>query len=691
MQNEKISEIIAHFIGLFEMTTEEMRLRAAYAEAPRPGEDAPPLPDHDASTPDFASDLLLLDYEPDAPYRPLGYGIGHVRARDVGRISEEDVADPRRPSEESRPVEDALDRLAAIASKDIEIVHFREPHVLAPEERELAVLNGPGSTISHMVQVNALQDDDYLNMTDGPIAPRDTTFVTARLAEFSAQAEVFTPFSNLHRTDTYEGVQKITGDMQSYAKEIEDTGQTSLGSGATQDFVLADKQIEGIYVNGELTTEAPQLDEHVPDRGIAAPPPEEPEKSETSLEQRDPAAGSLVVATGANVVTNVVSVINTGVLAPVTAVMGDYHQVDAISQSYVYSDNDEIADTLKSSGDSAAPETAAYNIALFHISSYGTADPEPAATQEPADPVFPTAWRVSVVEGDVSFVQWIEQYHFISDNDTMTVTSSGTETTVLTGGNAAVNFAAYFGMGMQYDLVIVGGDILDVNSITQIALLYDNDWVRADDIGGSADIQTGNNLIWNQASIHNIGAGDRFEAMPDYIVETRQAIDDRDPLMPEGLSSDANFQGYTSLNVLYITGNLYDMAVIKQVAILGDSDDVTHAASELLADNPDASIVIDTGSNAIVNIAEIADYDSFGQTTYLAGQLYSDAILIQGGLLEDDTSQPEAAGQKLANEVIAFLDDDSPEGDGADGMINAGHDLSWSSAHPADVMQTVVA
>ncbi|MGO7418301.1 hypothetical protein ACCS64_39215, partial [Rhizobium ruizarguesonis] len=42
----------------------------------------------------------------------------------------------------------------------------------------------------------------------------------------------------------------------------------------------------------------------------------------------------------------------------------------------------------------------------------------------------------------------------------------------------------------------------DINSITQISLLYDNDWVRAEE---GADIQTGNNLIWNFASIHNVG------------------------------------------------------------------------------------------------------------------------------------------------------------------------------------------
>ncbi|MGO7867539.1 hypothetical protein ACC676_39470, partial [Rhizobium ruizarguesonis] len=79
--------------------------------------------------------------------------------------------------------------------------------------------------------------------------------------------------------------------------------------------------------------------------------------------------------------------------------------------------------------------------------------------------------------------------------------------------------------------------------------LYDNDWVRAED---GADLPTGNNLIWNFASIHNVGPDSPFAAMPDYIVETQKALEDRDPHMPAGLSFDVNFQGYAGLNVLYI-------------------------------------------------------------------------------------------------------------------------------------------
>ncbi|EJC68786.1 hypothetical protein Rleg5DRAFT_4562 [Rhizobium leguminosarum bv. viciae WSM1455] len=678
MHIEKISEIIAHFIGLFEMTTDEMRLRTNYAEGAGPGADGPALPDQDAFTAAFSSDLQLKDYDPGIDYKSGSYEIEFGPARHFGRVFEE-----------------SLEKLAAIAGKDIPLPHFGDPtDIVLTDEPELTIFAGPGSAISHVLQVNALYDDDYLDMTDGVHAPRDTSFVIEQLADFSTKAEIFTPFASLHRTDTYDGALKVAEDLEVYiqnAQNTEDSGTTSLRTDATHEFVRLDPGVnDTVYINGKAETDMPVLDDFLPDRGLAKLP-EEPDDSNTSVEQDDPSGNSLEVTAGANLVVNVASVINTGVITSVTAVMGNYHQVDAISQAFVYSDNDEIASTLHSSDRSGeAAETIAKNIALFEHSTFEASS---HTDTDAAEPTFPNSWRVSVIDGDVSFVQWIEQYHFVTDNDTMTVTTSGSESTVLTGGNTSINFSSFFQMGLQYDLVIIGGNVLDINSITQISLLYDNDWVRAQDgVDPGADIQTGDNLIWNFASIHNVGTDSPFAAMPDYMAATQKAIEDRDPNMPEGLSFDVNFQGYAGLNVLYITGNLYDMTIIKQVSILGDSDDVTLAASTILENNPDATVTIDTGSNAVVNIAEIVDYDSFGQTTYLAGQLYSDAILIQGGLVEHDTTQPQPADDRLANEVIAFLDNDDPAGgDCADGVINAGNDFSWSSTHPADVMQAMVA
>lgn len=689
MQIEKFSEIIAHFIGIFETTTEEMRLRAELTEGTGSAENDPTLDDLIAATPTFASDLVLKDYDPDVNYRSVSYEIVYGGARRFGR-----------------PFEESIEKLSEIAHRDVPLPRFGSPQDIDVEaEEKLDVFNGPGSAVGYATQINVLFDDDYLDMTDGNHAPRDTSFVTERLAEFSAQTEIFTPFASLQRTDSFEGVKQIADDMEAYIRAVKDSGQTSVGTGETpadspadnsndqaHNFVLASDEITGTYMNSKLVSEVPALDDLLPDRGLAKLP-EEPDETQTSVEQHDPASSSLEVTAGANLVANIVSVVNTAVISSVTAVMGDYHQIDAITQVYAYSDNDDIASVFHSSADAAeSAGVDAYNIAGFERSTVQHDQPQAAADAH-GDPIFPSVWRVSVIEGDVSFVNWIEQYHFVSDNDTMTVMTSGSETTVLTGGNTTLNFSSFFQMGLQYDLVIVGGNVYDINSITQISLLYDNDWVRAEDgAGDGGTIQSGNNLIWNLAAIHNVGANDRFETMPDYMQEAEKGIQERDPTMPEGLSFDPNFQGYIGLNVLYITGNLLDMTIIKQVAVLGDSDDVTRAAAELLKNNQDAVVTIDTGSNIVANIAEIVDYDSFGGTTYVAGQLYSDAILIQGGIIEHDATQPETAGERLANEVIAFLDDDSPQGaDSGDGIINGGHDLSWSSTQPSDVMQAVVA
>ncbi len=669
MNIDKISDMISHFIGLFDTVDEEARLRSSNKEGVAHS-NPDRLPQNEATKIlDRNYDVPLQDYDPGVRHHAGYYDIDYMAAH-LARAVERDMAG-----------------LAKAVPVDMSAANFPFPgRTSFEDEGELVVHTGPGSTIAHVAQVNILQDDDYINMTDGPNVGRDTSFVTQRTVELYNEASAFTPFSGFQRTDSHDGLQALAKTARDYIEHARETGMTSLGTGADHDFVLAGNDIDGLFINGSLATVKPVLGDLMPERGIASPA-KEPEKSDVSLHEESNAGNSLEVAAGANVVANIATLVNTGVMTSVTAVMGDYHQIDAITQAYIYSDRDEVSSVFSRSADQGA--TVAYNIAGFERTAYPGAE---AAAENGTAPIFPTAWRVSVVEGDVSFVHWIEQYQFISDNDTVTMTTSGASVSLLTGGNAALNIANFLGIGMQYDLVIVGGNVLDMNVISQIAVLYDNDWARANaDAPDGATIQSGNNLLWNDASIHNVGSNDRFEAMPDYVNQTVNAINGRDPNMPEGLARDFNFAGYEGLNVLYITGNLYDVSIIKQVSVLGDSDDVTQAAAKVIQNNMDAIIHIDTGSNAVINLAKIIDYDSFGSTTYVAGGLYSDAILIQGGIIDNDTSQPGAPGQ-LANEVIAFLHDDPATIENEfDGVINAGHDLSWSNGHSADVMQTVTA
>ncbi|NVD41731.1 hypothetical protein HT585_22945 [Ensifer sp. HO-A22] len=717
MHTEKVNEVIAHFIGMFEADTDESRLRQKQLDGGDLKESLPQLDDGETKLTDFASSFQLIDYDPEVLYRGPSHDIADVDL--FGRI---------------RGFGDHFADAVAQYGNTVPVKlfgNFGQPDDV-PVEDKLVVHDGPGSVIAHVVQANMVRDDDVLNMTDSTEAARDTTYVTYKLAEFSEQATEATPFAHYTRVDTYEGLSKIADDLSSYAAENRppeppasgsdpeasaDAGTTATLTEQPADtdplddtitlpvtvspdtlplddsgnFALAADSIEGVYVNGCRVDEAPDLADFMPDRGLAQPVAD-PEGSEGPLqEEEDTSGNSVYVEAGSNIVANIVSIVETGIIAPVTAVMGGYHQIDVISQSYAYADGDKLDKVLRENSAESASRTVAMNIANFGREEYhsGSSDNEDDAVQSS---IFPNSWRVSMVDGDVSFVHWVEQYNFLNDNDTVTVTSSGVQTTTLTGGNVVVNLASFLGVGDQYDLVIVGGRILDMNMITQVAVFYDNDDVKGITAGNGMTVDQSGNLIWNQASIQNIGANDRFEAMPDYIQKAVDNINDRENELPSGFSRDLNFQGYEGLNILYITGNLYDVNVIKQISVLGDADSVSYVANKILDNNPDAEVTIHTGGNAIVNTAQIIDYDSFGHTTYVGGQVYSDAILIQAGIVDNDSCSSDVTpkGDRLANEVIAFIGDDDTPSHQTDTVIDAGHDMSWSNGQWNDVMHTVL-
>ncbi|TCL69522.1 hypothetical protein [Rhizobium sp. BK251] len=704
MHAEKVSEIIAHFVGWFDTLTEEIRMRQKYADGATPSDKIQDEQAAEQPRDDFASTLELKDYAPGVKYSPDGHDFDNLMARRYVETYQE-----------------SLDKLTALAAQGAAYMpptggettyHYADypsmhrPEQAMHEEDPLVVHSASVSSVSHVTQAGVLRDDDYLNMTDGPNRIRDTSYVGEHLGQMTARADALDPFGDFHRTDSPAELTKIADEIHDYAQTAEnqqDDETTAAPSPGTEvDFVLVADEIDNkIYVNGQEVDDVPLMSDFVPDRGIASREEVEPDDSQTTVHHEGSAVATTEVEAGANFVINIASTVETGTIAPVMAVMGNYHQIDVISQVYVYSDDDKIDDCLtKNDATSTSAATMGMNIAIFERGQYEAshdagAGASGASSSSGEDPVFPSAWRVSVVHGDVSFVHWTEQYHFVSDNDTITMTTSGAEVSVLTGGNDAVNLATYFGFGMQYDLVIVGGNVLDMNVISQISVLYDNDTVRSEDGNGqNTTVHSGGNLLWNVASIDNIGDNDRFQSMPDYVIDTVNGIESRNPDMPTSLSAAADFQGYMGLNILYITGDLYGVNMIKQVSILGDSDDVLKAANTIIDKLPDAIMTIDTGSNVVANVAQIIDYDSFGTTTYVGGQVYSDAILIQGGLVDHDVSQndgsqPEQASDRLANEVIAFLSDN--DHDGTDATVDVGRDLSWADGHAADVMQNVVA
>lgn len=676
MHSEKISEIVAHFIGYFDAAVDDTRMRSHLTEGAAQGKGFVIDPQPDANPHEPASGYNLQDYDP------------HLRYVE-GYSPEHDLSVERHHG--------SFYSLGHSLALPLELDRPYLPHpigVSGPGD-QLVIHPGPGSVISHYAQANLLQDDDFLDFTSRYHVQYDMSFVMHKLADYTVTASGFVPLGDAHRTDTPQGIQNIAQEIHDFAADVESGKQVLPDSIADDGFVLSSQQIDGTFINGEAADTPPSMDDYLPDRGLAALPVD-PVPSDTSLELHGPGDNSLEATGGANLVGNYASIADANLITPVMSVFGDYHQADVINQAYIYSDTDH--NNMNPFQQSAVSEatTVAMNIASFNRHSFDSGDgSDTSQSQTSDDPGFPQAWRVSVIDGDVSFVQWMEQYNFVCDNDQMTVTTMGCEVTALSGGNTAVNLASFFGIGQQYDLVIVGGNVYDMNVISQISVLYDNDWVsREGGAPSNGDISTSNNLLWNEAAITNVGSNDRFEAMPDYMVKTVQGIQNGDPNMPHDLATDPNFAGYEGLNVLYITGNLYDLNYIKQVSVLGDSDMVTRAASEVVNGDDNATVDISTGNNTVFNLAQIVDYDSFGDTTYLDGNLYSDAVLIQGGLVENDHAVPQPGANTLANEVIAFLGDDVVDGQqhSADPNLIISHDdISWNSASPADAMQTVVA
>jgi hypothetical protein len=676
MHSEKISEIIAHFIGLFDRHTDEIELRHRPMDGDFAQGSHQDTPSPDVPADPFSSDLTPADYDPGVKYIANAYQYDHLQARLY-----------------DQSFHDTLRKLSDLAQVDLPHYRFQTPDIpIIETPQRLHIYTGQGSQVSHVTQVNVVRDDDVLDMTNGhhPTV-QNLSYIIDQLGEMTARAEALSPIL-LERTDSPDGLTKIGDDLHDYAKSVEQSGGTNIQEADGSHYVtLANHDLnDGIYVNGTQVASAPDIDDYMPDRGIATPQVE-PVGTDAPAHLEGSSGNSLDIAAGANVVANIATVIDTGIVSPVMAVMGDYHSINSISQVYIYADHDKVEGVLNndaSSPDSA--QTVGMNIAMYAHSQFDTGS-SGQSVSDGGSATFPTAWHVSVIDGDVSFVHWTEQYNFLTDNDSMTVTTTGVETTVLTGGNAVVDLASYLGIGMQYDLVIIGGHVLDLNSISQISVLYDNDTVKMDGSAGDAHVQTGNNLIWNLASIENVGEDSRFAAMPDYMHDVVNNIQDHDSSIPDGLANDPNYAGYAGLNVLYITGNFYDVNVIKQVNVVGDADAVTKVANDVLHDNPDATVTVDTGSNAVVNIADIVDYDSFGHTTYVAGNVYSDAILIQAGLVDHDHPDNNQPTDKLANEAIAFLDDHDPQTGQTDTVNDIGHDMSWHNGNVSDVMQTVVA
>lgn len=657
MSMDSVTEIIAHFVGHFHTLIEQARMRETYEKfladkADRP--DHEELPFIEAQ---FDARFQLGGYVPALAYNPpapdlaivIPWSYVNFAPPDLPELTDEFYA--QWPALLLGPHSVALSFVTKTILPDIEPL---------------------GSVANYMIQKISLLDNDYFNVGGSGLSFRPDAVDNQSLLDFASQALSISPIADPQLPGSADAVVDfITNAIEAF----DNFDASSAPAGATV-FVTKSETLDGNYLNGELVDELPVLKDYY-DPNSKEEEPDAIGQPSVRVEANVRFDASVTLEAGGNALINAAAVTSFWTASTVTAVVGNHFELNAIVQINAWMDEDAVCESVAGWLD-ADVATQAFNLASF--TRYDTFE----EMRQPGDePTFPKHWVVERIDGDVMIVNWLQQFTFMSDNDIGILASSGVTTSVIAGGNLAINQISLFELAFAYDLIVIGGNLYDANIIQQMNVLFDNDLIGAVNgftTTGNGTVSTSGNLLWNEASIYNVGGATRFDALPD----AYKAFADSLALGGKGAAgdvlNDAAFADLGVLKVLYISGDLIKLNYISQTNILGDSDQIALAMNAI---HPvaDADWTLSTGNNALINVAAISDLDSLGKT-YVGGEQYSQDVLIQAEFI---SASPDLLGARdpnaLVNEAVAFLvDDTSNDHDGGGSSLDPGY-------HPQDAGQ----
>jgi len=635
MQMDRVTEAIAHFIGLFGITIEEARLREAYREFEARKTAETPIPDLPQEHVPFEAPYQLLGYEPGLAYQAPPQPIIPIYPAQNLAFNRLEV-----------PLGGRYDPLSGESSLT-NVIYGGSHRILLPE------IEPVGSVASYLFQEITLSDDDYFGVGGHGLVFSPDAVGDSQLAALAEDAAELMPLDELEMPGTAEEVVafvKSAADILNALPEDQPDNVT----------VVKSEQIVGSFVNGaRIEGDIPRFEDH---HSFEDESEEESQGNVQLTEHGVEIDVSVTVDTGSNTLVNNAILKNYWTGAPVTAVMGEHVEINAIIQVNAWCDGDYVSSAV---GDwiRQSDPTQSFNIATFErFGDFG----EQNSTLDP-EPDFPEHWVVTRIEGDLMIMSWLQQLTLMTDNDIGILSSSGVTSRIYSGENNAYNDISLEQIGFGYDLIIIGGNVYDASIIQQLNILNDNDLVGAVngfETTGEGSLSTAGNLLWNQAYIYNVGDADRFEAMPEAYRQTAEKLAAGEDYINSGVLSDSAFAGIGALRVLYISGDLLNLQYIKQTNILGDSDQLA-LAMDATKGYPGADWSVTTGSNTLANNAAIMDLDALGKT-YVGEGHYSTEVLIQADII---STEPDIWGQNpdaLVNEAVAFLDDDMAGADSPD-------------------------
>ncbi len=487
---DRTTELIAHFIGLFEIKVDEIRLRQDYLEFRQ----KQPVPEDDSQAQIVVVRLQapyqLQPYTPELEYTPLPPEPLPVSLPAVAPAAALEIPPLPAPALPDLPqVEPGT--LPQAWSAHIGVIGFR--------------LSIPASVVTVTLQSARLIDDDVFDNGLGADFI-DPAALHGVLGTHSALADEISGFAS---PELPEG-----GAWMSLAETtlgfIDDV-QAPTGSGL-QVAILKGAASVGVHIDGASVDEAPAWSDLLPlylqpeddaetqtDEDEESPPatPASPgtiaSDGEVRISRTDDIGARSVsdtlethdfsrdfsgytpnpyslepahkVVTGANMAVNETVVASQWIDAPVIVVRGDVALVDAISQANVLVEHDTI------DGHPVTQSSLAHNIAEISATSSEVSAPSPSGG------ALPQTWHTVRLEADLIQVNWVKQFTFVTDFDRVEVEFSANASFLGFGENEIVNAAAFTEIGYIFDVIFVSGDMLDANIINQKNVLFDTDHI----------------------------------------------------------------------------------------------------------------------------------------------------------------------------------------------------------------------
>lgn len=653
MSLDSITETIAHFIGTFELTIEQARLRDQYDEftALRRKVDLDEL--EDPTRIQIKAELELAPKDYDAlPFRfPTP------------------PADPQLPPEPDGP---SIKTEITIGTPpapgrilpDSELAGSGPEYIVLRPELTSEVI---GSAVTYTFQSIVLSDNDTVGVGDFRDAGLMTAQAEAALDTALSLHAMAAPSFSISDYASAEYVQDLAAQMQaSHGTQVE---------GATVHQFHGDDAL-GVIVNGQHVAEAPvwsdllpayhQPDETSDEMPLSVAFPAEWDQS------KDPEFddGHTVVA-GGNLAINEVALTVGWVDAPFIAVGGQAVSLTAISQVALVSDMDV-----------GSPGGGSGTMVVQSSQIDTQSNPAPwlsGTTSAAGTGSQPAQMTVDWIHGDLVVANFFKQVIDATDIDHIQADISASSTMYALGANQMVNVADVVQLGSFYDLIMIGGDMVSVDMLFQTLALVDDDIVSGGLTGGASAASDGN-LLMNQASV--TGQGQDTQQALDAGLANALAMDKMDmTALEDALLNDPMFAGMEQMRVLKIDGDLMQLNIVQQVTMLADQDDV------FLSGPHAASTEVIAGSNAMLNAANINKL-GVDSTVMAAGGAYSDLLLHQASLIDTPDDQISPA---LANEAIAILMDDAMTAAAGTGAVT-GPDLTPTEVlNSHDGLQTMLA